>query len=318
MKVNLKMSPNLGTPVTFTDEEPIDKPRIGINYEGSKLYAPMGLGWFGEKKGLYSEIYNSHSKAIFGLNNKKETTETASLYVGNGLIKLTKDLKYDFKVYVKNTASWANGRGTLVLTTREAIEQAVELPVGSRVTFWYDDGYAGYFDVDGEPKEFTIAEYENISVQHSSGPVRETFYNTYADAYKGISPVNIPFALKDGNKGFVLEPEGVQYVTDISLIEGDFKSKLQLCSAVPGDYVYRDIYDALALYGGDNAWTGTPTLRLFCPFTKKFSFLGQEYISNYGFHYIEPDMFYAGEKFNPIHEANLVKAECPFALVEMI
>lgn len=312
------MNPAIATSVTFTDEEPIDKPRIGINYEGNKLYAPIGLGWYGEKKGLYAEIYNSHSKAIFGLENKRESTETASITIKDGLFTLELDLQHSLAVYVNTTADWLAGRGTLAFTIQEAGEQEFDFPVGSRVTFWYDGGYAGYFDIDGEPKKFTIAEYENISVQFSSGPVRETFYNTYADAYKGISPVNIPFALKDGNKGFVLEPSGVQYMTAISLIDGDFKSKLQLCSAVPGDYVYRDIYDALALYGGDNIWTGTPTLRLFCPFTKKFSFLGQEYISNFGFHYNEPDIFYSGEQFNPTMSGNTVTSEVPFAIIEEI
>ena len=140
MKVNLKMSPAIETSVTFTDEVSIDNPRIGINYEGHTLYTPCGLGWYGEKNGLYSSIYNSKSKALFGVNNKKETAETASLYIEDGQIKLTKDLKHELTIYVTNTASWANGRGTLVFTAIEAIEQDVELAIGSRVTFWYDGG----------------------------------------------------------------------------------------------------------------------------------------------------------------------------------
>jgi hypothetical protein len=70
MKVNLKMNPAIATSVTFTDEEPIDKPRIGINYEGNKLYAPIGLGW--DKKGLYSRIYNGSFKALWGSVSKRD------------------------------------------------------------------------------------------------------------------------------------------------------------------------------------------------------------------------------------------------------
>lgn len=70
MKVNLKMSPAIATSVTFTDEEEIDKPRLGINYEGNKLYTPIGLGW--DKKGLYSRIYNGSFKALWGSVSKRD------------------------------------------------------------------------------------------------------------------------------------------------------------------------------------------------------------------------------------------------------
>lgn len=70
------MNPTIATSVTFTDEEEIDKPRIGINYEGNKLYAPIGLGWYGEKKGLYSEIYSGIHPAIWGITHQnKERTK---------------------------------------------------------------------------------------------------------------------------------------------------------------------------------------------------------------------------------------------------
>lgn len=81
MKVNLKMNPTIATPVTFTDEEDVDKPRIGINYEGNKLYAPMGLGWYGSLKGLYSNIYSGSHPALFGKTHKGEEKETGGLHV---------------------------------------------------------------------------------------------------------------------------------------------------------------------------------------------------------------------------------------------
>ena len=67
------MSPTIATSVTFTDEEPIDKPRIGINYEGNKLYAPMGLGWDdNNKKGLYSNLYTRSLAALWGKDHRGE------------------------------------------------------------------------------------------------------------------------------------------------------------------------------------------------------------------------------------------------------
>lgn len=66
------MSPAIATSVTFTDEEEIDKPRIGINYEGNKLYAPMGLGWYGSLKGLYNNIYSGQHPALLGKSHKEE------------------------------------------------------------------------------------------------------------------------------------------------------------------------------------------------------------------------------------------------------
>ena len=307
------MNPTIATPITFTDEEAIDKPRIGINYEGNKLYAPIGLGWYGEKKGLYSGIYNSHSKAIFGLNNKKETTETATLYIEDGLFKLTKDLKYDFKVYVTNTLSWANGRGTLLLTAREAVEQEIELTVGSRVTFWYDDGYAGYFDVDGEPKKFTITEFDDIRFSYESGPVTEWYNNSYAYAYKGISPINLPFGLNNDNKGLQIKPDSIHYDTTMSLTEGGVFESVLKVYAWTSELTNRSVSDAFALNGGgvgDGEFSAT--IRLYCPFTG--TYLGMPV--NYGFHYNDPG-FGEGEKITPILESNLVRASVPFALVEL-
>lgn len=60
------------TSVTFTDEEEISKPRLGINYEGNKLYTPMGLGWYGSLKGLYSNIYSGQHPALLGKSHNEE------------------------------------------------------------------------------------------------------------------------------------------------------------------------------------------------------------------------------------------------------
>lgn len=66
------MSPAIATSVTFTDEEEISKPRLGINYEGNKLYAPIGLGWYGSLKGLYSNVYSGRHPALWGKTHKEE------------------------------------------------------------------------------------------------------------------------------------------------------------------------------------------------------------------------------------------------------
>jgi len=73
MKVNLKMNPAIASSVTFTDEEEISKPRLGINYEGNKLYTPMGLGWYdNNKKGLYSNLYTRSLAALWGADHRGE------------------------------------------------------------------------------------------------------------------------------------------------------------------------------------------------------------------------------------------------------
>jgi len=73
MKVNLKMDNGPATSVTFTDEEEISKPRLGINYDGHKLYTPMGLGWYdNNKKGLYSNLYSRSLAALWGKEHRGE------------------------------------------------------------------------------------------------------------------------------------------------------------------------------------------------------------------------------------------------------
>lgn len=64
------MNPAIATSVTFTDEEEIDKPRLGINYKGNKLYTPIGLGW--DKEGLYSRLYKGQFKAMWGSVSKRD------------------------------------------------------------------------------------------------------------------------------------------------------------------------------------------------------------------------------------------------------
>ena len=64
------MSPTIATSVTFTDEEEVTKPRLGINYEGYTLYTPMGLGW--DKNGLYSRVYGGSFKALWGSVSKRD------------------------------------------------------------------------------------------------------------------------------------------------------------------------------------------------------------------------------------------------------
>ena len=101
MKVNLKMSPTIATSVTFTDEEEVTKPRIGINYEGNKLYTPMGLGWYETKAGLFSGIYNANFPALWGLGHNNPVTPSLDV---NMTFSFKADLNNNtWNIYVKSS-----------------------------------------------------------------------------------------------------------------------------------------------------------------------------------------------------------------------
>lgn len=89
------------TSVTFTDEESVDRPRIGINYEGNKLYAPMGLGWYETKKGLFSGIYNGNFPALLGLTHNNPVTPSIE---SNTTFSFKADLNNNtWSIYVKSS-----------------------------------------------------------------------------------------------------------------------------------------------------------------------------------------------------------------------
>lgn len=95
------MSPAIGTSVTFTDEEEVPKPRVGVNYEGNKLYAPMGLGWHETKKGLFSGIYKSNFPALLGLSHYNPVTPSVD---ANTTFSFKADLDSNtWSIYIKSS-----------------------------------------------------------------------------------------------------------------------------------------------------------------------------------------------------------------------
>lgn len=105
MKVNLKMSPTIATSVTFTDEEEVTKPRLGINYEGHTLYTPMGLGWYdNNKKGLYSNLYSRSLAALWGVEHRGEQQFGILIQVNPNTVGLKVTVS-DGTSYTFNTSS---------------------------------------------------------------------------------------------------------------------------------------------------------------------------------------------------------------------